>query len=132
MVWIAWNVSFRITRFWKNIYPYLVIFFTSIPSISCYFVIFFKLFSPKVLLGYRQCYKLLINYILRLHVKHFISASKIPLLYWYRLARIKFSHVITSACLSRMKKLINTATSKTWTRTMTPDSENLDPEKPGL
>ena len=31
--------------------------------------------------GSRQCYKLFITYILRLHVKHFIPARRVPLLY---------------------------------------------------
>ena len=60
--------------------------------------------------GTRQCYKLFINYILRLHVKSFIPARRDPsfVLPGSRFAEAKFSHV-TSARLSGMKKLINTS-----------------------
>ena len=60
--------------------------------------------------GSRQCYELIINYILRLHVKSFILARLDPsfTLPGSRFARAKFSHVIASVRLSVMKKLINT------------------------
>ena len=58
--------------------------------------------------GSRQCYKLFINYIMRLHVKHFILAKRDPSFVQpgSRFARTKFSHVIASAHLGRIKKLI--------------------------
>ena len=61
-------------------------------------------FCP-VLPGSRQCYKLFINYILRLHVKCFILARRDPsiVLPGSRFAGTKFSHVIASARLSGMK-----------------------------
>ena len=67
-------------------------------------------FSP-VLPGSRQCYKLFINYILRLHVKSFILASRDAsfALPGFRFAETKRSFVITSARLSGMKMLINTS-----------------------
>ena len=62
-------------------------------------------FCP-VLPGSRTCYKLLINYILRLHVKNFIPArwDHSFVLLGSRFAGIKFSHLIASACLSEMNK----------------------------
>ena len=56
--------------------------------------------------GSRQCYKLLINYILRLHVKRFIPARRDPSLVQpgSRFAGTKFSHVIASARLGGIKK----------------------------
>ena len=67
-------------------------------------------FCP-VLPGSQQCYKLFINYILRLHVKSFILASRDPsfALPGFRFAETKCSFVITSARLSGMKMLINTS-----------------------
>ena len=64
-------------------------------------------FCP-VLTGSRQCYKLFINYILRLHVKSFIPARRDPsfVLPGSRFAGTKFFHVIASTRLSGMKKLI--------------------------
>ena len=57
----------------------------------------------------RWCYKLFINYILRLHVKSFIPArwslSFALTGSWF--SGTKFSNVITSACISGMRKLIN-------------------------
>ena len=54
--------------------------------------------------------KLFINYILRLHVKSFIPARRDPsyVMAGSRFSETKFSHVITSARLSGMTKLINT------------------------
>ena len=56
----------------------------------------------------RQCYKLFINYILRLHVKRFISARRDPSFVQpgSHFAGMKFSHVIVSARLGEIKKLI--------------------------
>ena len=67
-------------------------------------------FCP-VLSGSRQCYKLFINYILGIHVKSFIPAKRGPtfVLPGSRFAGTKFSHVIALACLSGMKKLINSS-----------------------
>ena len=58
--------------------------------------------------GSRQSYKLFINHILQLRVKRFIPASRDPcfVLPGSRFAGTKFSHVIPSACLSGIKKLI--------------------------
>ena len=58
--------------------------------------------------GSRQCYKLVINYILRLHVKRFIPARRYPSFVQpgSRFAGTKFSHVIASARLGGIKKLI--------------------------
>ena len=58
--------------------------------------------------GSRQCYKLFINYVLRLHVKRFISARLDPSFVHpgSRFAGTKFSHVIASARLGGIKKLI--------------------------
>ena len=58
--------------------------------------------------GSRQCYKVFINYILRLHVKRFILARR-DLSFIQpgsRFAETKFSQVIASARLGRIKKLI--------------------------
>ena len=57
-----------------------------------------------------QCHKLFIKYSLQLHAKNFILPRWDPsfALSGFCFAGMKFSHVITSACLSRMKKLINT------------------------
>ena len=65
-------------------------------------------FCP-VLQGSQHCYKVFINYILRLHVKSFIPARLDPsfVLPGSRFSGTKFSHEIASARLSRMKKLIN-------------------------
>ena len=52
-----------------------------------------------------QCYKLFINYILRLHVKSGIPPW--PDLPRSRFAGTKFSHVIASAHLSGMKQWVN-------------------------
>ena len=67
-------------------------------------------FCP-VLPGSRQCYKLFINYILGIHVKSFIPVKRGPtfVLPGSRFAGTKFSHVIALACLSGMKKLINSS-----------------------
>ena len=56
----------------------------------------------------RQSYKLFINYTLRLHVKRFIQARRDPSFVQpgSRFARTKFSHVIASARLGGIKKLI--------------------------
>ena len=59
--------------------------------------------------GSRQCYKLFVNYILRLHVKRFIPVRRDhsfvqPV---SRFAGKKFSHVIASAHLGGIKKLID-------------------------
>ena len=64
-------------------------------------------FCP-VLPGSWQCYKLFINYILRLHVKRFIPARRDPSFVQpgSRFAGTKFSHVIASARLGGIKKLI--------------------------
>ena len=58
--------------------------------------------------GSRQCYKFFINYILRLHVKRFIPARRDPSFVQpgSRFAGMKFSHVIVSARLGEIKKLI--------------------------
>ena len=58
--------------------------------------------------GSQQCYKLLINYILRLHVKRFIPARQDPSFVQPGscFAGMKFSHVIPSAYLGGIKKLI--------------------------
>ena len=66
-------------------------------------------FCP-VLSGSRQCYKLLINYILRLYVKSFIPARRDPsfVMPGSRFAGMEFSHIIDSAYLSGMKKCFNT------------------------
>ena len=58
--------------------------------------------------GSRQRYKLFINYILRLHVKRFIPARRDPSFVQPGscLGGTKFSHVIASARLGRIKKLI--------------------------
>ena len=58
--------------------------------------------------GSRQCYKLFINFILRLHVKRFIPARRDPSFVQpgSRFAGTKFSHVIASARLDGVKKLI--------------------------
>ena len=58
--------------------------------------------------GSRQRYKLFINYILRLHVKRFIPARRDPSFVQPGscLTGTKFSHVIASARLGRIKKLI--------------------------
>ena len=58
--------------------------------------------------GSRQCYKLFINYILRLHVKRFIPARR-NLSFIQpgsHFAGTKFFHVIASARLGGIKKLI--------------------------
>ena len=57
-----------------------------------------------VLSGSRQCYKFFINYILRLDVKCSILFQSL-----HCAAGTKFCHVIASARLSGMKKLINTS-----------------------
>ena len=64
-------------------------------------------FCPA-LRGSRQCYKLLTNYIQRLHVKCFIPARRDPSFVQpgSRFARMKFSHVIVSARQGEIKKLI--------------------------
>ena len=64
-----------------------------------------------VLPGSRQCYKLFINYILQLRVKSFIPARKDPsfVLPGFHFAGTKFYHVIATAHLNGMKKLINTS-----------------------
>ena len=64
-----------------------------------------------VLPGSRQCYKLFINYILQLHVKSFIPARQDPsfVLPAFHFAGTKFYHVIATARLNGMKKLINTS-----------------------
>ena len=64
-----------------------------------------------VLPGSWQCYKFSVNYILWFHVKSFIPARWDPsfILPESRFAGTKFSHVITSARLSGMKKLISTS-----------------------
>ena len=64
-------------------------------------------FCPA-LSGSQQCYKLFINYILRLHVKRFIPARRDPSFVQpgSRFAGTKFSHVIASARLGGIKKLI--------------------------
>ena len=56
----------------------------------------------------RQCYKLFINYILRLHAKRFIPTRRDPSFVQpgSRFAGMKFSHVIVSARLGEIKKLI--------------------------
>ena len=58
--------------------------------------------------GSRQCYKLFINYILRLHVKLFIPARRDPSFVQpgSRFAGTEFSHEIASARLGGIKKLI--------------------------
>ena len=58
----------------------------------------------------QQYYRFSMNYILRLPVDSFIPARRDPLfvLPGSRFAETKFSHVIASARLSGMKKLINT------------------------
>ena len=59
--------------------------------------------------GSRQYYKLFLNYILRFHVKHFIPARRGPSFVQpgFRFAgTTKFSHVIASVHLGRIKKLI--------------------------
>ena len=67
-----------------------------------------------VLPGSRQCYKLFMNYALRLHVKSFIPTWWDPsfVLSESCFAGTKFSHVIVSARLRGMKKLINTSVLK--------------------
>ena len=64
-----------------------------------------------VLPGSRQCYKLFINYILRLHVKSYIPARQDPsfVLPGFHFTGTKFYHVIATARLNGMKKLINTS-----------------------
>ena len=67
--------------------------------------------SCPILSRSRQWYKLFMNNILRLHVQGFISARRDPsfvLLVSY-FVRTKFSRLIISVHLSRMKKLINTS-----------------------
>ena len=58
--------------------------------------------------GFRLCYKLSINYILRLNVKLFILARHDPSLGQpgFYFAWTKFFHLIASACLGGLKKLI--------------------------
>ena len=58
--------------------------------------------------GSRQCYKLFINYILRLQVKRFIPVRRDPSFVQpgSRFAEMKFSHVIASARLDGIKKFI--------------------------
>ena len=58
--------------------------------------------------GSQQCYKLFINYILRLHVKPFIPTIRDPSFVQpgSRFAGMKSSHVIVSARLGEIKKLI--------------------------
>ena len=58
--------------------------------------------------GSRQCYNLFVNYILRLHVKRFISARRDPSFVQpgSRFAGTKFSYVIASHRLGGIKKLI--------------------------
>ena len=58
--------------------------------------------------GSRQCYKLFINYILRLHVKRFIQARRDPFFVQpgSHFAGTKLSHVIASARLGGIEKLI--------------------------
>ena len=53
-----------------------------------------------------QCYKLFINYILRLHVQslNLVSRNLSFLLLRSRFVRTKFSHVIASVCRSGLKK----------------------------
>ena len=63
-----------------------------------------------VLWGSRQCYQLFINYVLLLHVKSFILARQDPsfLMLESYFVRMKFFHVIASACLSRDKHKFRT------------------------
>ena len=58
--------------------------------------------------GSRQFYKFFINYILRLHVKSFITARRDPtfVLSGFGFAETKFSDVIASPYLSGMKQII--------------------------
>ena len=65
-------------------------------------------FCP-VLLGRRERYKFIINYICRLHVKSFVPAKWEPSFVLPRscFAGTKYSHVIAPAHLSGMKKSIN-------------------------
>ena len=65
--------------------------------------------SVAFCLGSRQCYKLFINYILQLQAKSFILTMQNPsfVLPGFHFAGTKLSHVITSARLNEMKKLIN-------------------------
>ena len=64
-------------------------------------------FCP-VLPGSRQRYKLFINYVLLLRLKSFIQARRDPffVLPGSRFAETQFSHIIVSASLSGMKKII--------------------------
>ena len=75
-------------------------------------------FCP-VLPGSRQCYKFFRNFILQLHVTSFIPARRNPSfeLPGCRFAGKKFSHVVSSACLSAMKKSINTSVWKIYRST---------------
>ena len=61
-------------------------------------------FCP-VLPGSLKYYKFFINFILQLNVKSFIQVKRDP-------SNVQFSHVITSACQSGMKKLSNTSVRK--------------------
>ena len=65
-------------------------------------------FCPA-LRGSRQCYKLFINYMLRLHVKRFIPTRRDTSFVQpgSRFAEMKFSHVNVSARLGEIKKLIS-------------------------
>ena len=65
-------------------------------------------FSP-ILQGPWKCYEFFINYVFQLHVKGFTLARRDPSFVQpgSRFAETKFSHVIASARLSGMKKLIS-------------------------
>ena len=70
-----------------------------------------------ILSGSRQCYKLLINYVLLLHVKSFIPVRRYPfiVLPGSPFDRMKSSHVIPSARLSGIKrKCKKIYTNTTW------------------
>ena len=60
----------------------------------------------SVLSRSRHCYKLFINHILQLHVNSFVPSRRDPfsVLPRSRFVGTKFSHVIASACINRMKK----------------------------